>query len=57
VFILIKIYQKKLSSDFSSSAIDGIELDSSEMNSDIHASAEYRASLVLTYTKKAVEAC
>jgi CO/xanthine dehydrogenase FAD-binding subunit len=27
------------------------------MNSDIHASAEYRASLVLTYTKKAVEAC
>ena len=42
-----KDLSKKLSSDFSSSAIDGIELDSSEMNSDIHASAEYRASLIL----------
>jgi len=27
------------------------------MNSDIHASSEYRASLVITQTKKAVEAC
>ena len=33
------------------------KLDSSEMNSDIHASAEFRASLVTTYAKKAVEAC
>jgi aerobic carbon-monoxide dehydrogenase medium subunit len=52
-----KDLSKKLSSNFSSSAIDSIELDSSEMNSDIHASAEYRASLIHTYTKKAVEAC
>jgi carbon-monoxide dehydrogenase medium subunit len=48
---------KKLSSDFSSSAIEGIELDDSEMNSDMHASAEYRANLVSLYAKKAVEAC
>ena len=48
---------KKLSSSFSSIAIDGMKLDSSEMNSDIHASREFRASLVATYTKKAVEAC
>ncbi|PHX88882.1 MAG: carbon monoxide dehydrogenase [Pelagibacteraceae bacterium] len=48
---------KKLSSNFSTSAIEGIKLDSSEMNSDIHASAEYRANLVMTYAKKAVEAC
>jgi aerobic carbon-monoxide dehydrogenase medium subunit len=34
-----------------------MELDSSEMNSDIHASGEFRASLVVTYAKKAVEAC
>ena len=34
-----------------------MELDNSEMNSDIHASAEFRASLVATYAKKAVEAC
>ncbi len=52
-----KDLSKALSSSFSSSAIDGMELDSSEMNSDIHASAEFRASLVTTYAKKAVEAC
>jgi len=45
-----------LSTNFSSSAVGAIELDSSEMNSDIHASGIYRASLVVTYTKKAVEA-
>jgi carbon-monoxide dehydrogenase medium subunit len=52
-----KELSKKLSSDFSSSAIEGIELDDSEMNSDMHASAEYRANLVSLYAKKAVEAC
>ena len=52
-----KDLSKALSSSFSSSAIDGMELNSSEMNSDIHASGEFRASLVVTYTKKAVEAC
>jgi carbon-monoxide dehydrogenase medium subunit len=52
-----KDLSKKLSSDFSSSAIEGIELDDSEMNSDMHASAEYRANLVFLYAKKAVEAC
>ena len=52
-----KDLSKKLSSSFSSSTIDGMKLDSSEMNSDIHASGEFRASLIVTYTKKAVEAC
>jgi carbon-monoxide dehydrogenase medium subunit len=52
-----KDLSKKLSSDFSSSAIEGIELDDSEINSDMHASAEYRANLVSLYAKKAVEAC
>ena len=52
-----KDLSKALSSSFSSSAIDGMKLDSSEMNSDIHASGEFRASLVATYAKKAVEAC
>jgi carbon-monoxide dehydrogenase medium subunit len=47
-----KDLSKKLSSDFSSSAIEGIELDDSEMNSDMHASAEYRANLVSLYAKK-----
>ena len=52
-----KDLSKALSSSFSSSVIDGMELDSSEMNTDIHASGNFRASLVVTYTKKAVEAC
>jgi len=57
VVYIDKNLSKALTSNFSSSAIDGMELDSSEMNSDIHASAEFRASLVATYAKKAVEAC
>jgi len=48
---------KALSKSFSASAIDGVKVTSSGMNTDIHASAEYRASLVSTYAKKAVEAC
>ena len=46
-----------LTKNFSSSAIDSVKISSSGMNSDIHASGEYRGSLVLTYTKKAIEAC
>jgi len=52
-----KRLSKALSNNFSSLAIQNMELDSSDMNSDIHASAEYRASLVVTQAKKAVDAC
>jgi len=52
-----KDLSKALLNNFSSSAIQNIELDSSDMNTDIHASAEYRASLVVTQAKKAVDAC
>ena len=52
-----KDLSKKLSSSFSVSAIEGIDVKSSGMNSDMHASAEYRANLVSLYAKKAVEAC
>ena len=48
---------KALESDFSASSIAGMKLKSSDMNSDIHASAEYRANLVVIQAKKAVEAC
>ena len=48
---------KALTGNFSSSSIDGMDLDSSEMNSDMHASADFRASLVVTQAKKAVDAC
>ena len=46
-----------LSKSFSSSVIDGIKISSSGMNSDIHASAEYRANMVKVFAKKAVDAC
>ena len=52
-----KNLSKALETSFSSNSISGMELNSSDMNSDIHASAEYRASLVITQAKKAVEAC
>jgi carbon-monoxide dehydrogenase medium subunit len=52
-----KDLSKALSNSFSSTSIEGMELNSSEMNSDIHASGDFRASLVVTYAKKAVEAC
>ena len=52
-----KDLSKKLSSSFSVSAIEGMDVKSSGMNSDMHASAEYRANLVSLYAKKAVEAC
>tara|TARA_B100001540_G_scaffold307996_1_gene322031 strand:+ start:609 stop:1394 length:786 start_codon:yes stop_codon:yes gene_type:complete len=52
-----KELSKALSSSFSSTTLEGIKLKSSDMNSDIHASAEFRASLIVTHAKKAVEAC
>ena len=48
---------KALTGNFSSSSIDGMDIDSSEMNSDMHSSADFRASLVVTQAKKAVDAC
>ena len=38
-------------------AVDEVEIPVEKMNSDIHASAEYRAHLVKVMTKRAVEAC
>ena len=46
-----------LSKNFSSSSINNVKISSSGMNSDIHASAEYRANMVKVFAKKAVEAC
>ena len=52
-----KDLSKALDNNFSTNSIAGMELKSSDMNSDIHASAEYRANLVVIQAKKAVEAC
>jgi len=46
-----------LSNNFSSSALDNVKISTSGMNSDIHASAEYRANMVKAFAKKAVDAC
>ncbi|HVZ69997.1 MAG TPA: xanthine dehydrogenase family protein subunit M [Rhizomicrobium sp.] len=45
-----------LSKNFSPNAIEGIEVDPSGLNSDIHGSAEYRAHLVGVMAKRAVAA-
>ena len=52
-----KDLSKALSNKFSSSSIDNARVSSSGMNSDIHASAEYRANMISVFAKKAVEAC
>jgi aerobic carbon-monoxide dehydrogenase medium subunit len=46
-----------LSPNFSTDAIDGVTIDADELNSDIHASNEYRAHLVKVMAKRAIAAC
>lgn len=47
--------EKALGKSFSPDAIDGVKVASAGLNSDIHASAEYRAHLVSVMAKRAVE--
>ena len=49
--------EEALTQNFSPDSVDKVELPVDKMNSDIHASAEYRAHLVKVMTKRAVEAC
>ena len=46
-----------LSKNFAADAINNTKFSASGMNSDIHASADYRANMVKVFAKKAVEAC
>ncbi len=48
-------FEDALSANMSASALDGIDVDSSDFNSDLHASAAYRGSLVTVMAKQAVE--
>jgi carbon-monoxide dehydrogenase medium subunit len=52
-----KEIEKKLNDNFSPDALNDLALDSSELNSDIHASSEYRASLIVSAAQKAVADC
>ena len=46
-----------LSSNFSSAAIDKTNISSEGLNSDIHASPEYRAHIIKIMAKKAISSC
>lgn len=45
-----------LTADFSEAALDGLSIDSSEFNDDLHASQAFRAQLVMTMARRAVKA-
>jgi carbon-monoxide dehydrogenase medium subunit len=44
-----------LAKKFAPESVAGVAVDASELNSDIHASAEYRAQLIKVQTRKAVQ--
>ncbi|MCO6389875.1 carbon monoxide dehydrogenase [Aliihoeflea aestuarii] len=46
--------EEKLAANFSADALEGVTVSPSNMMSDIHASAEYRANLVVVMAKRAV---
>ena len=52
-----KELEDALSKNFSPSAIDNVNISSKGLNSDIHASAEYRAHIIKVMAKKAVSSC
>ncbi len=52
-----KKLEDALSSNFSTSAIDSINISSKGFNSDIHASADYRAHIIKVMAKKALSSC
>jgi len=47
-------FEAALNQDFSASALEGLQVDAAELNSDLHASAEYRAHLVSVMARRAV---
>jgi len=52
-----KDLESALTSNFSPSAIDNVTISSKGLNSDIHASADYRAHMIRVMARKAVSSC
>jgi carbon-monoxide dehydrogenase medium subunit len=52
----VKALEDALSASWSPAACDGIKVDAAGLNSDLHGSAEYRASLITTLARRAVAA-
>jgi len=52
-----KELENALSENFSPSAIDNINISNKNLNSDIHASAEYRSHIIKVMARKAVSSC
>ena len=52
-----KELESALTKNFSTSAIDNVNISSKNLNSDIHASAEYRAHIIKVMAKKAISSC
>jgi len=52
-----KKLEDALTNNFSPSAIDNVTISSKGFNTDIHASAEYRAHIIKVMAKKAVSSC
>ena len=52
-----KEIEEGLTSNFSPSIVDNVNISSKNFNSDIHASAEYRAHIIKVMAKKAISNC
>lgn len=50
----VKALEDKLAGNFSAAACDGVSVPASGLNNDLHGSAEYRAHLITTLTRRAV---
>ena len=52
-----KELESALTDNFAETAIDSVSISSKDLNSDIHASEEYRAHMIKVMTKKAISNC
>ena len=51
----VPAFEKALGANFAGAALDGIAVSAADLNTDMHATGEYRAHLVGVMAKRAVE--